>query len=184
MIRLSLLARVTPFLFFLMINPAWITGCAEEEPEFSFGEPEVLSLIEDVNASRWEVDGYEVQFTLEQAARPEQMASRVTPISSAAACGSRSFVKGAEACIDTTSMQLKGRLNVYQMGEDREEVGEFELSGDVMVIGLDLTNAEFNFDFNEEIGAYISFRDGAFSLKALAIDTDALTISESPGVQL
>ncbi|MBN2530249.1 MAG: hypothetical protein JXR76_27915 [Deltaproteobacteria bacterium] len=58
----------TALIFFVLANPAWFLSCVGEEGEgeFSFGETEMLSLLEDVNQQQWMADGYMVELSLQQ----------------------------------------------------------------------------------------------------------------------
>jgi hypothetical protein len=102
--RLSLLLALVGFL----VNPS--VGCAPEDPEFNYGAAEMRTMVEGT----WELglrnaDGSSstVVVTVAQGAGEKTAAGRpfglVRP---AMACSSRSLVRDANACIDTTSMPL------------------------------------------------------------------------------
>jgi hypothetical protein len=85
---------------------------------FRFGEAEMRRAVEGT----WTVEltssaGARRSFTLEiQQARPSERAEREHGwIRSAAACGQRSFIRRAEACLDTSTMPL----TLIALGDDR-----------------------------------------------------------------
>jgi hypothetical protein len=89
----------------LVLNPMACIG-----PSFDFGATEMRAAIEgtwkvtvgksDVSAMR------ELTITLEQSKEATQVHAMRSAVPVAAACGSRSLVKNAEACMDVTHMPL------------------------------------------------------------------------------
>ena len=99
--------------FFL--NPGF--ACSPSEPEFTYGEAEMKGAVDGT----WlltlrATDGTLSEATLQiaESSKPQAMLSPAAPsgsyrtgvIRSAAACGTRTFVKSAGACIDMSEMPL------------------------------------------------------------------------------
>ena len=97
------------------VNPTYLGGCSAET--YSFGEPEMLELMSVINEEGWTIetdDGvFELSFDVHQASEPQASArSTLGWMATAQACGSRSFVAEAGACIDDTSMALEGTVTI------------------------------------------------------------------------
>ena len=141
-------------ILFWSINPIF-SGCeSASEDEFTFGEAELLDLLDEVNAQTWEttVDGVDmmvsvefVQVMGEEILETDEQASLWTlPLftaNSASACGTRSFLAEAEACIDMTSLSVEGVLTLSPI-ESADEPLVFPVSGSLDVFGFNLDNAE------------------------------------------
>jgi hypothetical protein len=124
------------------LNPV-ISGCDPSNNNlFTFGEVEMLDLMDDLNDQSWEIEfegsSVEVLVDLDQV-QTEASAALLLPTNSAYACGSRSFLASAEACLDDTSLLLEGSISIFSEGSEEPET--FVVSGSIFVIGYDLDNA-------------------------------------------
>ena len=135
------------------LNPV-ITGCdPSNEKEFSFGEAEMLELLDDLNEQSWsiEFEGSSVEVLVELNQIEEEASAALSlPSNSAHACGTRSFIASAEACIDVTSLLIEGSISIID--EESDEPETFFVSGSIDVMGLDLDNAEV-WVYNDDIRA-------------------------------
>ena len=180
----------TLFFFLLVVNPAWFISCSEmghEEEDFSFGEAEMLELLEEINGSTWSVDGYNLEFALDQ--RGEEVArqwlSKPGLIASAKACSNRTFVSSAAACMDITEMPLHGEVAIYQ-ADDGELVEALSADGYMEVNGLNLSNAWIELNLQKEGEVTFSWheRDGedfemrAFSVYEIGDDGDNIEFTD------
>jgi hypothetical protein len=152
--------------FFL--NPGFAcTG--QDEPEFNYGEAEMKAAVEGtwvvtVGADQITVqvaEGHEAQPNQIQAARPGGHFIR-----SAHACGNRTFVASANACIDSTSMPLDV---TFLSGPDsyRNAV----LSG-----GLTVASTSFSF-------GYFGLRLGSLSIEAGILPDGTVALAPSPSAR-
>ena len=151
-----------------LVNPIFNVGCDNEQPKHTFGEAEMLDLMDDINQEVWTVeDGdsrYLVEFTLSQTA--EEVASLVDYFGAAHACGSRSFTASANACIDSTHLPLEGTVRISDADTAEVIVEELAIDGEMAVYGYDLTNAEV--EISGESGEfYLYSNDGvSFDLQS------------------
>jgi hypothetical protein len=77
---------------------------------YQFGESQMRSAIEGtwtLEVTQAGATTRSLSFTIEQASAPTHSSREGTWLRSAAACGRRSFIRNAEACMDTSEMQLK-----------------------------------------------------------------------------
>ena len=139
-----------------LFNP--VVGCSPE-PEFEFGEAEMVELMDSVSTVSWmtEQDSvqYEIRFDLSKGdinydsdlAEDEEdaLGSRILPsvvLGSAQACGTRSFLSEAEACIDTTILSVEGTVEVIDVAAEQIVLSE-PIDGAISVWGKQLNEAEF-----------------------------------------
>ena len=143
-----------------VVNPAYLMGCGGERG-FTFGEAEMLSLMETLEQETWQVDQagevYELIFDLEQSDILE-LARRSKPglVGSAMACEDRSFVASASACVDMSYLGIKGPVDVVQRATDELVHSKQTLTGTMTVMGLDLSNVDIS----------LSHADGSFSFSS------------------
>jgi len=137
------------FVIFFIVNPAFIAGCGqEEEPEFTFGEAEMLSLLGTVEDSPWSYDhnseAYEIEFDLEQG-ESVQMTQRppFSLVESAWACSNRSFVSSAAACVNVSHLGVSGTVTISEL-ESGEAPIEVDIQGTMTVYGLHLDAAHLD----------------------------------------
>lgn len=133
------------FVFFLLANPAYFLACQEEDDQFTYGEEEMLTLLDTVNSGSWQIDQYQIEFTLDQSGEElaRQLKAHPDLLATAQACGNRSFVKSASACMDISSMPLTGVATIYRInGDDTlEEIDELPAQGYLEVMSLNLDHA-------------------------------------------
>ena len=143
-----------------VVNPAYLMGCGGERG-FTFGEAEMLSLMETLEQETWQVDQagevYELIFNLEQSDILE-LARRPEPglVGSALACEDRSFVASASACVDMSYLGIQGTVDVVQRATDELVHSKQTLAGTMTVMGLDLSNVDIS----------LSHADGSFSFSS------------------
>ncbi len=153
--QLTLGTCTLSFGFFLLANPAFFTGCSAEA-DFEYDEADMLEVVEDLNEAtdlrlknaNTGAEHLELSFQVEQSTEGDASA-QLAPLSNewikaAHACGSRSFVKDAHACIDVSRMPLEGTLNFLDEGE---VVHTVSLKGEMAVYSRLLTQAEFSFQY-------------------------------------
>ena len=140
-----------------LVNPT-LGGC--DGQEFSFGESEMLALLDTLNSETWSDDGYSVDLDLEQSTGEQAMfRAPWTPFQSAHACGNRSFVAEAAACIETSSLPLEGTVTVTDLASGESVTSDIFVSGEILVAGYALDNAEVT--LSHDTGTfYLRSRDG------------------------
>lgn len=136
------------------VNPALLTGCGLLRPSFSYGEAELLAVIDNANRGgpyRYQKDGvtYEVSFTVSQAATAPRKRAELLPstawITEAHACSERTFVRGAGACLDTSTVPVEGTMQVKRLGPGGARVvGSVPVSGKLHAIGTTLGRADLS----------------------------------------
>lgn len=135
-----------------LINPVF-SGCnSNTDPEFDFGEAELLDILDDVNNQAWETTYQGEPVTIQTdfvQVSAEGSASWLQPIktsplriATASACSSRSFLAEAAACIDTSSLPIEGTVTISSKVDSESEPETFMVSGSVDVYGTILNNAE------------------------------------------
>lgn len=92
----------------LVLNPLF--ACSELEPGYAFGEVEMRAAVEgtwriSVPAHGADAPALEYTLVIAQGTKVARLQQRGL-VAPAAACGSRSFVRTASACIDDTTMPL------------------------------------------------------------------------------
>jgi len=97
-----------------IVNPAFVTGCGLT---YDFGEPQVLALVDAASRGGpypFKLDGRDVSvsFTLSQARAKATSTAEPLLVRSALACGERTFVRSAAACLDTMKVPVEGMLTV------------------------------------------------------------------------
>ena len=155
--------------FLWLINPVVNIGC-DQNSENSFGEEEMLDLMDDINEQVWTFEdgerSYQISFQLTQQSA-EEMASVLDFMGTAHACGSRSFVASASACIETTSLPMEGTVRISDGVTDEVIIDEQSIQGEMMVMGHELNNAE----------VYLNAENSEFVL-SLAQDAFVLTAAQ------
>jgi hypothetical protein len=137
-----------------VINPGYFAGCVASVPEGpDFGEAEMLELLDEANATgpfELEHDGVQYRLELTLAQKPgedaDESASRQLEAAFAArayACGNRTFMASASACVTISTVPLTGRFSLVRLdpaGETRL-FQDRPLDGQLRVGGDRLTNA-------------------------------------------
>lgn len=147
---------------FWLINPVF-SGCdSSTDPEFEFGEADMIELLSELNSQTWEVtfNGELSTVSLDLSQSIEAQASlwsSAVEFGSAHACGSRSFIGSADACIDMSSLPIDGTLTISSNLEVESEPQIFVVEGSLDVFGTILDNAEVwlsNDDVRADFSAY------------------------------
>ncbi|MBL8741119.1 MAG: hypothetical protein JNK04_08500 [Myxococcales bacterium] len=133
-----------------VLNPGFFTGCHREAPRFSFGEADVVALVESSTTQRYELktsEGtYEVAFSVTQAPGEDSTKSAgLTPaaVRVAHACGSRTFLRSAAACLELTAVPIGGTLEIRRIApEPIALVDSVPAEGFLSVYGTDIDNAQ------------------------------------------
>jgi len=121
MIRSRCAASVA-FALAFVINPAYL-GCSPVAEEPNFGEAEMLQSLDAANEiGTWSfsADGvdYEVALSLMQTAGADVISEREAQpyfASVAYACGNRSFMQSASACVTSTQLVVGGELTLRRI---------------------------------------------------------------------
>jgi hypothetical protein len=154
-LRKSLSAGLS--VLFLLANPAYFAGCAENQREMEFGEAEMLELMAQLNAEPpmavelpSSMVGYRANFELVQSVEPPAKRAAMPMwlvddwIVSAHACsGDRDFFAEAEACVDTTTLHLEGAVRLEREGI---LVAKLPVTGAMDVSGYALDHANIRLD--------------------------------------
>ena len=140
-----------------MLNP--IIGCTPE-PEFTFGEPEMEELMNSVSTDSWMTERnavqYEIRFDLskgninydpvsEDYGQEQSFGSLLSPVlqvGAARACGTRSFLSEADACLDSTILSVEGSVEIIDIASEQVVLAE-AVNGAITVWGKELNEAEF-----------------------------------------
>jgi hypothetical protein len=155
------LITVLAFVCAFVVNPGYFAGCGSAEPQgFSFGEAEMLKLLESVNAAEpieFSSGGsdYSVEFKVIQ--RPgvdrDDTMSRAQPATAlqAYACGNRTFLQSAAACITLTELPVVGSVTLRKRAADGRSLVAANLAvmGALRVGGYDLRQASL--DLNDQV---------------------------------
>lgn len=162
----SLLATFT-FAAGSALNPAYFAGCGAggDDADFEYGAKELRALVEQANGS-FTLEAKEVShcsatctlgavpYRVELELSPESQAQASAnpsawPGMRAHACGNRELFASASACIDSSSMDVQGRVKITRLDGDEETlVAEAaDVKGTLRVLGLKLSHAELTLRF-------------------------------------
>jgi len=156
------LVVVPVFWFAFVVNPAYVVGCgsAESSPKFSFGEADMLKLIDAVNAAQpiafTSGDAhYTADFSLLQkpGADQDDTSFRAPPALAlqAYACGNRTFLQSASACITVSELPVTGIVTLREQvaGGDNPLPMTLIVKGTLRVYGYDMRSASL--DLNDQV---------------------------------
>ena len=162
------ISKTTVIASLWILNP--VIAC-DNVSGFDFGEEELLQLMDSVGSTTWTIEQnsveYEIRFQLEKGEEnfdPDQEPDELgrirtfSVLSSAQACGTRSFIAEADACIDTTYLSVTGMVEVIEI-ENQNTVLEEQIDGSIFVLGKQLNNAEFRVE-GEESMFFLYSNDG------------------------
>ena len=162
------LLQLAAFGLFALGNPLYLVACSSASDgdesgngngngAYRYGRDDMVAVASGLDAEGpFEVGEYKVSVQLpfdgrtagetassEDAARGSSSSARLAPsyFARAQACGTRSFVAPAAACIDSSELQLRAMLRI----ERGEEALEVEVTGNMRVASLNLTFANFDF---------------------------------------
>jgi hypothetical protein len=140
------------FVLAFVVNPALLGGCNTIFP-FQYGEAEMVAIVDGANRAgpyRFESEGqvYQVSFQVSQQ-RGDDKVSGLGPsgwagqaVRQAQACGNRSFLRSASACLDTTEVPVEGALTVTHVGAGGGVIlGDTPARGELRVVGKVLEGA-------------------------------------------
>lgn len=162
------------FLTVLVLNPAYLTGCVtttSNTADYRFTEAELASLVEGVYTGQVLLDDGgkgQLTLTIKQASSAYEPFAMwrlgELPVQSAMACGERSLIKGAVACISTTRMPLTGTATLSKLDEQGQPseiiLDGVELRGEAFVAGEELKNAEITAAWSKEERVVLRSDDG------------------------
>ena len=139
--------KTTIMTTFWLLNPIYFGGCDKQNPqEFSFGEEDMLSLMDEINSQTWtfekDSEEFELEFQLDQQIEEVAKLQWLDALASAKACGNRNFLAEASACLEMTTLPIEGIVTITNLETGEIVVEDLELSGDISVEGYDLTNAD------------------------------------------
>ena len=148
------LAALFAFAVASVLNPGYFAGCiSDQEPDF--GEEEMLAVLSAANAMgpyAFDTDDarYEAELTFVQRDGEDARSGRAMPLSTRAfACGSRTFLRSASACVDVTLVPVEATLTLRRVDQEPtvEIVSELAMDGRLRVFGLELDNAYIEIEY-------------------------------------
>ncbi len=160
----NLIAAVL-FTLAFVLNPAYVAGCGDEDAEPNFGEAQMLEVLEGLTVmgpySMEEGDAqYEVELMLTQVGGADDLGAALRPLFAmqAYACGSRTFMQSAAACITSTTLPIEGALTLRRIDGDEPAVvvSDLAVRGEIVVFGTRLGNAHVSLDFEGGFAALVS----------------------------
>ena len=142
-----------------VLNPGFACSPNSDDPGFTYGEKEMLSTVQGPWRVTIDKGNGPVSFTLlvDQAASASARLEKQGRafIRSAHACGTRTFVKGAAACIDMSEMPL---AVTFTSGDTTYK--DIAYAGTFRVTSLNFTQGDLQFNFGTDwINANL-LRDG------------------------
>jgi hypothetical protein len=156
---MSLMARTCLLLFgtaAFLFNPA---ACATggDQDNYQFGDAEMRMAVEGswrvtVTPSTGTPNTFTVRLAQASGTASVRRSGLVRP---AMACGSRTLVRGAAACVDITTMPLTG-----QVIEGDERTRAASIKGEIMVAGLVFSQAELTVEIGSRKLLGQIWRDG------------------------
>jgi hypothetical protein len=156
----------------MVANPAFfVSGCGLVHP-FEYGEKDALALVDAAGGHRtytFQADGaaYEATVDVHQS-KAATHASRATLVATAHACGQRTFVKSAAACLDTTDVPVEGTVLITKTGESAGTTTP--VTGRLEIIGTKLTHAQLALETPAQGLVYITTDDAKmFVLQGLRV---------------
>lgn len=160
------LLQLAAFALFALGNPLYLVACSSASDgdesgngngAYRYGRDDMVAVASGLEAEGpFEAGEYKVSVQLPFAgstagetassvdsAHGSSSSSRLAPsyFARAHACGTRSFVAPAAACIDSSELQLQATLRI----EHGVEVVEIAATGNMRVASLNLTFADFDF---------------------------------------
>ena len=175
------LTKATLMTTLWLFNP--IIGCSEGK-QFEFEEADMVELMDTVSQETWSFEqndvAYDLSFSLEQGdvvydedgvPVNEEAVGALMPttyMSSAHACGTRSFAAEASACVDISLLSVTGSV-IIKNAETQEIVIEEAVDGSIEVIGTKLNNAALelqgessDFDFRSQNGLSFELEEASW----------------------
>ena len=150
------------FLFVFLVNPAFIAGCGTIEDDFTYGESEMIDLLNTVSERTWSYSDdsieYEVEFELAQGDTLRVTRSNHGVVSPTWACTERNFVRDAAACTDLSQMAVEGTVTVTDT-EGTIVLDAAPVQGVMSVVGFQLSNANLSLT-TEDLDLRLASEDG------------------------
>ena len=130
-----------------LLNPIYFGGCDTPTPqEFTFGEADMLELMDEINGQTWTVEkeneAFELEFQLDQQAEEIARLKWMDFIASAHACGDRIFLAEASACLEMSSLPLEGTMRITNLDTEEVVLEDLAVTGEISVQGYHLTSAD------------------------------------------
>jgi hypothetical protein len=173
----SLLALVFGFSF--VVNPAFLSGCGAVR-SFEFGEAEVVALLGDESLTRehrFQQRGEEYVLTItltQQAGRDQSKSALVeTVVRNAHACGQRTFLRSAAACLDVTEVPVEGRVKLAKATSPDVALLDAPSKGQLRVFGSKLTNVNLELTGEAHTVALFAENGRDFELQRMALKSAA-----------
>lgn len=180
----------TAFVAAFVLNPAFVGGCSRA-PKFEFGEQDLVRLLATVNGRTFTFTSgavdYELTFTLQQqeGVDLERTTLRAPSVMrDARACGQRTFLRSAHACLDETIMPLQAEVTLRARGAAGAKTiwDGRRTSGQLVVIGLRIGQTMLEvgwrrYDGKGMIGegfALDGSSGGAFTLRGVDLDDEGV----------
>ena len=140
-----LLTSVALGLCALAVNPMVACQSEGDEAGYEFDEADMRQAVTGSYVGKVISTGESVRITLDQTGAPS---ARSTQHYKRVQCSTRSFVKPAAACVDSTTMELTAHVT-----SERPEMADLELTGTFDVWGYELSGGSL---FLEHAGASLS----------------------------
>jgi hypothetical protein len=147
------LLQLGAFGLFALGNPLYLVACSsasDGDDTYEYDRDDMVAVASGLqDEGPYEVGEYSVSVQLpfgneraaSEATSPEDAARGASFFARAHACGTRSFIAPAAACIDASEMPLRATLRV----ERGAEVVEVDVTGNMRVDSRILTFADFDF---------------------------------------
>jgi hypothetical protein len=164
------LGRTVAFALAFVVNPVFFTGCARL---FGPSEQEAVSLVEAATKGgpyRFTKDGreLEVSFDVRQSVGEDRSSRLASPVRSASACGSRTFLRSASACLDTTTVPVEGTMTVAVVG-GATLFDHVSVTGNLEISGRSIDDARLTLNGPEAVWLRRQ-ADGKFTVGGMARD--------------
>jgi len=145
-------------------------GCGGAEPEFTFAESDMLTLMGTLNEEAWLFENgneqFELSFSLEQSADLEITRRAAQGImETAQACGDRTFITSASACVDMSYLGLQGAVDITNVATGAVVALSLSLTGSMNVVGLNLSNAQVELIHPQGVFSFVSDTGTHFELQ-------------------
>lgn len=166
-----------------IVNPAFFTGCSSiTGAKFDFGEAEMVTLLNETGkgAFRGANGKVEVVFDLKQTAGKDEVSdSGVAAVRPAHACGSRTFLRSADACIDDTQVKVEGVVTIREIASVDQPgkvlADKVPVTGTLIAYGTTLNRVNLNVGSADKKVAVSLTSDGkTFVLERAAVDDKTL----------
>ena len=165
------LGRTIAFTLAFVLNPVFVTGCARL---FGPSEREAVSLVEAATSggpyrfTRDDGRELELSFDVHQSMGDDRSSRLASPVRSASACGHRTFLRSASACLDTASVPVEGAMTVAVVGGEAL-FDHVAVTGQLLIVGWSLDRATLTLNGPEAVWLRRK-PDGKFVVEGMASD--------------